>query len=103
MKLKDKKIEILAVQNVINENGYAETTLVPACPLVWAYYRHLSGNEYFAANAEHVKEEVLFRINWRNDVTTAHVIRYNGVLWNIARVDTFEGYKGDITLYCKRH
>ena len=25
MKLKDKKIEILAVQSVINENGYAGT------------------------------------------------------------------------------
>ena len=55
-----------------------------------------------AANAEHMQEEVLFTINWRNDVTTAHVIRYNDVLWNITRVDTFEGYKEDISLYCNR-
>ena len=52
-------------------------------------------------NTEQTKEEVPFTINWRNDVTTAHVIGYNGVLWNITRVDTFEGYKGDISLYCK--
>ena len=61
---------------------------------MWAYFRHLSGGEYHAANAEHMQEEVLFTINWRIDITTAHVIRYNGVLWNITRVDTFEGYKG---------
>lgn len=46
--------------------------------------------------------EVLFTINWRSDITTAHVIRYNDVLWNITHEDTFEGYKGDISLYCKR-
>lgn len=101
MKLKDKKIEILAVQNVVNENGYAVETLKPICPPVWAYFRHLSGKEYFAANAEQVKEEVLFQINWRTGLSTAHVIRFKGVLWDITRVDTFEGYKGDMTLYCK--
>ena len=37
MKLKDKKIEILALQSVINENGYAVETLEPICPPVWAY------------------------------------------------------------------
>ena len=71
MKLKDKKIEILAVQSVINENGYPEEKLEPICPPVWAYFRHLSGREYHAANAEHMQEEVLFTINWRSDVTTA--------------------------------
>ena len=79
-KLKDKKIEILAVKSVINENGYAVETLEPICPPVWAYFRHLSGREYHAANAEHMQEEVLFTINWRSDVTTAHVIRFGGVL-----------------------
>ena len=69
MKLKDKKIEILAVQSVINENGYAVETLEPICPPVWAYFRHLSGREYHAANAEQMQEEVLFTINWRNDIT----------------------------------
>ena len=49
-----------------------------------------------------MQEEVLFTINWRSDITTAHVIRFGGVLWNITRVDTFEGYKGDISLYCNR-
>lgn len=59
-------------------------------------------NEYgYTAEAVHMQEEVMFTSNWQNDVTTAHVIRYNGVLWNITRVDTFGGYKGIILLYCK--
>ena len=102
MKLKDKKIEILTVQSIINENGYQEETLEPICSPVWAYFRHLSGKEYYAANAEQVQEEVLFQTNWRAGLSTAHVIRFNGVLWDITRVDTFEGYKGDLKLYCKR-
>ncbi len=103
MKLKDKKIEILAETSVINENGYPETVLQAICPPVWAYFRHLSCKEIFAANAVNAQEEVLFTINWRDDVTPAHVVRYKGMLWDVTRVDTFEGYKQDISLYCKRH
>ena len=36
------------------------------------------------------------------EITNTHVIRYNGVLYDITRVDTFEGYREDITLYCCR-
>ena len=103
MKLKDKKIDILAVQNIINENGYPEETLQPICPPVWAYYRHLSGKEYYAANAENVQEEVMFQIGWRDDLTTRHVIRYRGILWDITRIDDFEGRKEDLRVYCKRN
>ena len=79
MKLKDKKIEILAVTNTINENGYAVESLQPIGLPVWAYYRQLSGKEYYSANAEQVQEECLFQINYR--------------------VDDYEGYKADLTLY----
>ena len=102
MYLKDKKIELLQAVNTINENGYAEETLKQICPPVWAYYRNLSGKEYYAANAEQVQEEVLFVINYRADITTALLIRFNGALWDITRVDNYEGYKGDLKLYCKR-
>jgi hypothetical protein len=30
------------------------------------------------------------------------MIRYNGVDYEITRIDTFEGYKTDLTVYCKR-
>ena len=46
------------------------------------------------------QKEVLFQINYRTDLTTVNVVRYNGTLYNITRIDTFEGYKEDLTLYC---
>lgn len=66
----------------------------------WAYFRHLSGKEVFAAATVNYKEEVLFQVNYRTDLTTANMVRYNGTLYNITRIDTFEGYKEDLTLYC---
>ena len=102
MKLKDKKIQILAVTHTITPEGFAEETLTPVGAPVWAYYRQLSGKEYYSTYAEKVQEEVLFQINYRADITTAHVIRYNGVLWDITRVDNFEGRKEDLKLYCNR-
>ena len=101
MKLKDKKVDILAVNNIPNGNGYYTETLSPVALSVWAYFWHLSGKEIFAASAPHSVEEVLFIVGWRDGITAAHVIRFNGALYNITRVDTFEGYKGDITLYCR--
>jgi SPP1 family predicted phage head-tail adaptor len=55
----------------------------------------------FAAQTVQAVEEVLFVVNYRDDITTAHVVRFRGVLYDITRVDVFEGYKGDITLYAK--
>ena len=102
MKLKDKKIEILAAGHTPSGSGfYAETLTLTGLP-VWAYFRHLSGKEIFAASAFNSVEEVLFIINYRSDINTRHVIRFRGALYDITRVDTFEGYKRDLSLYCKR-
>ena len=101
MKLKDKKIELVGFNSIINENGYpvtVETTIAR----VWAYFRQLSGKEAFAAATINYKEEVLFTVNYRTDITTACVVRYRGVLYDITRIDTFEGYKEDLSLYCSR-
>ncbi len=102
MKLKDKKIEILRQVHTKDESGFTTTTLEPIAPPVWAYFRQLSGKEVFAAATTNYKEEVLFQVNYRADITNTHVIRYKGILYDITRVDVFEGYKGDLTLYCKR-
>lgn len=100
MKLKDKKIELLQQVTTRDNEGFAQTTLEPICPPLWAYFRQLSGKEVFAAATVNYKEEVLFQINYRTDLTTANVVRYNGTLYNITRIDIFEGYKKDLTLYC---
>ena len=99
MKLKDKKIELLRQVHTRDEMGFTKTTL-ESMEAVWAYFRHLSGKEVFAAATVNYKEEVLFQVNYRTDLTTANMVRYNGTLYNITRIDTFEGYKEDLTLYC---
>ena len=30
------------------------------------------------------------------------IVRLGGVLYDVTRVDVFEGYKKDLTLYCKK-
>jgi hypothetical protein len=44
----------------------------------------------------------MFVINWRDDVTTRHIIRYKGADYDVTRVDMFEGYKGDMTLWARK-
>ena len=49
---------------------------------------------------DQLQEELLFQINYRTDITTVHIIRYNGVLYDITRIDNYEGRKEDLKLYC---
>ena len=101
MKLKDKKIELLKQVHTRDAEGFTTTTLEPVAT-VWAYFRQLSGKERFTGYATVAEEEALFLISYRTDITTAHIIRYRGIDYNITRIDTFEGYKEDLTLYAKR-
>ena len=100
MKLKDKKIDIQGVQYVTDKYGNHKKETVTIAT-VWAYFRQLSGNEIYRVTTQ-TTEEVMFVINYRTDITTENVILYKGVKYNIVRVDVFEGYKSDLTLYCKR-
>lgn len=102
MKLKDKKINIYIERYLPNGNGYTTKVTEPLALNVWAYFRQLSGKEIFAAAAYRYDEEVLFTINYRAGLTTVCYVEYGGVKYNVNRIDTFEGYKQHITLYCKR-
>ena len=43
------------------------TTTIETVATVWAYFRHLSGKEVFAAATVNYKEDVLFQIGYRTD------------------------------------
>ena len=87
MKLKDKKIEIQESRYVSDAIGNRKKELVTVAT-VWAYFRQLSMKELYSVTTQ-VQEEVLFQINYRTDITTAHVIKYNGIQYEITRIDTF--------------
>ena len=68
---------------------------------VWAYFRQLSRDEIYKVTTQ-TEETVMFRINYRSNISTDNIIKYKGTLYNITRVDVYEGYKNDLTLYCKK-
>lgn len=100
MKLKDKRIEIQEVRYISDAIGNRKKETVTIAT-VWAYFRQLSGDEIYSVTPQ-TEEQVFFRINYRPDITTTHMIKYKGIVYNITRVDVYEGYKSDLTLYCKR-
>jgi SPP1 family predicted phage head-tail adaptor len=103
MKLKDKKIRVLHDVSG-NTGGWGEHDWRSIHDgWLWAYYRYLSGNEHYASATINETEEVVFYINWRNNVDTDMIIEYNGKFYDITRIDDFEGYKNDLSIYAKLH
>lgn len=102
MKLKDKKIRILSYESHVDDNGFGveEWKQIHEGKL-WAYYRQLSGKEFFAAATVNATEDVLFTVNHRADIDTDMLVEYAGKYYQITRTDNHEGYKTDLDLYCK--
>ena len=90
----------MGVQYVSDKYGNRKKETVTIAT-VWAYFRQLSGDEIYRITTQ-TEATVMFLINYRSDITTENVIKYRGTLYNITRVDVYEGYKRDLTLYCKR-
>lgn len=102
MKLKDKKIRILQYFHGTDDHGFPVDEWRPLhSGRLWAYYRHLSGNEFYASAMVNASEEVVFTINYRTDLTNEMMIEYGGKFYEVIRVDDYEGYKDDLNIYCK--
>ena len=103
MYLKDKKIILYRVEHSKDKEGFSTAKYKPIhAGRLWAYVRQLSASEFYAAQAVHNSEEMLFVVNWRGDLTTDCFISYRDVFYNVTRVDTFEGYKEDLKVYAAR-
>lgn len=107
-RLKDKKIKIYRYTHEgRDKDGYVTSagyTPIHAGSL-WSYIRQTSGKEYYAAMAQQVTEEILFVVNWREDLTMDQVrwlyVEYNGRWYDVQRIDTYEGYKREIQIFAK--
>ena len=101
MRLKDKKITIMGVTEGQNDLGDPIQIRgpIPGGENIWAYVRHTSGREYYAAKQVQAEEEMLFEINWRDDITPKNWIVYKGKEYDITRIDDFEGYKDTLRIY----
>lgn len=99
--LKDKKIQILGVIVTSQPGDMPTESWAPIhTGTLWAYVRQLSAKEYYSAMAIQAGEEMLFVINWRDDIkSTGNMIKYKGRYYDIKRIDTYEGYKQDLKIY----
>lgn len=97
---KDKKIAILQGIEEKNKNDMWVTTWIPlpGAENIQAYYRHASGNEFFAAAKVNKKVEIIFEINWRGDIDERMKILYKGKEYEISQIDDFEGRKTDLKI-----
>lgn len=77
MKLKDKKIDIMGVEYVTDKYGNRRKETVTLAT-VWAYFRQLSGDEIYRVTTQ-TEETVMFRINYRSDISTDNIIQRDAV------------------------
>ncbi len=106
-KHKDKKIIIYEAIYNQEPGGFPSCTYKPIHPnKLWAYVRQLFAHEKYMAATIKVEEEMLFVVNWRQDLASPKAsiglyIEYNGYWYDVKRIDTFEGYKQDLQVYGK--
>lgn len=99
--LKDKKITIIGITQGENSMGdpIEIEGPIPGGENIWAYYRQASAKEYLAAAATQYKVEAIFIINYRTDIDTSMKIKFRDQMYEITRIDDFEGYKKDLQIY----
>lgn len=105
VKLKDKKISIYRFkEGGTDEDGFRTDDIYVKIHdgKLWAHYRQTSANEYFRAMSYQYVEESIFTVNWRKDIDPrTDVILYNHHIYDINRVDDYEGYKNDLRISAK--
>lgn len=100
--LKDKRLSLWSFTTTSNK-GVTIRNYVKEYSLIWAYYRHNGGNASLMGSSIEVYDEnasALFIINKR-PVNIEWLIIYNHKIYEITRVDDYEGYQDDIKIYCR--
>lgn len=106
-KLKDKKIKIYKYVETTDEDGFQTAGYMPIHPQesLWAYFKQLSAELTYLNNSTQSKEECFFAVNWLEILQTPIAkdlhIEYNGYLYQVTRIDSYEGYKRDLFLYAR--
>ena len=108
--LKDKRIEVLCKVAGRDSAGFDMEGYMPITDTPdgkqWAYFRALGGSLYWAAAATQVKADVMVVVAWSDWLAAMRwlekvYVRYAGRLYQATRVDTYEGYKRDLTIYAQ--
>lgn len=106
-KLKDKKIKIYKYVEGENDNGFRVSAYMPIHPQasLWAYFKQLGAELTYLNHSSQSNEECFFAVNWLEILKTPTAkylhIEYNGSLYQVTRIDPYEGYKRDLFLYAR--
>lgn len=103
-RLKDKKIQIVRDDEYQDEWGSWHSGMRPIHPgKLWAYKRQIGGEAFYTSVMAGLSETVIFFVNWRADLASndADIWVIEGdTAYKVDRIDTYEGYKRDLALYC---
>lgn len=108
--LKDKRIEVFCKISTHDSAGFPIDGYMPIIDTPdgtqWAYWRAMGGSLYWAAQATQVKADVMAVVAWSEWLASMRwveriYIRYGGRLYQATRLDTYEGYKRDVSIYAQ--
>ena len=100
--LKDKRLSVWEYTST-SSYGVTQKRYTPIYRLIWCYYRHNGGNATLTGSSLKVYDEnaaALFIINKR-PLNIGWLIVFNHKIYEITRIDDYEGYKDDVKVYCK--
>lgn len=62
----------------------------------WGHYQAITGGEYVSGNAEQVRRQAIFIVNYNSKIDESYLIEdlQTGKIYNIKYIDNKEGYKG---------
>ncbi len=106
--LKDKKIDLYKGVSVTIK-GVTKTTYSLLLSNLWAYYKQDNGSSSVTSSMTikvyDTTERAVFVINRRPELRQETLSKlkvvYNGRIYDIDRIDDYEGYKEDYKLICK--
>lgn len=81
----DRRIELQSFTFVDDGGGGGVETWTTYATM-WAAYQQISGREYLAAGGIQTERRVVFRLRWRDDITTAHRVVYGSQVFEIHEV-----------------
>lgn len=105
-RLKDKKVELAVRTSTERDDGTWSTETRYMFPYArWAFVRQLSASERQSAATCGTEEEVVFFLNWNEEIVDMEPQRlyivYRKKVYQGVRIDWYEGYKRDIAVYAK--
>lgn len=97
-KLKDKKVTLW--KHVEGHDDMGQSVIYwKEYKKVWAYYRQSSGTEIRNAVAVDQSETAHFTVNYLEELNdTAFMLSYKGNVYNIERIDNYEGYHEELEI-----